>query len=459
MSTEIINADILEWAASYKGPKFHSMMCDPPYHLTSGNAIYDLPLTGSGNPRVKRASKGGGFMGKTWDGGDIAFQPATWAALSQHLHPGAFCMAFASSRGWHRMACAIEDGGFVFHPSIGMLGGWAFGSGFPKATRIPDAPEFSVHRYGLQALKPAFEPIVVFQKPYEGKPVDSIRDTGAGAINVDAGRIGTAESTGRWPANLVLVHLPSCQLAGTKKVASTPAHPVISKAPREGFQMTQKGEVVNYGDANGEETVDAWVCGEGCPVAAFDQQAGPLSSGFMAAGQEKEGNGYHGGLGKTVSNDTHGDEGGASRFFLQAGWEAEIYERLHLTNPVYYEPKAGRDERDAGLSGEKKPLLWSSGTKSPGTFQSDGTDRSAKNPHPTVKPMALCKHLASLLMPPLKYAPRRLLIPFSGSGSECVAAEMAGWEEVVGIEGSDEYADIARQRIAFWISTIQLKLF
>ncbi|HUW11898.1 MAG TPA: hypothetical protein VM537_19380, partial [Anaerolineae bacterium] len=96
-------ADVLEW----EGDQFHAMLCDPPYEL--------------------------GFMGKRWDGTGIAFQSETWAHLAQFLLPGAFGMAFSGSRTWHRLAVAIEDAGLIIHPSIF---GWAYGSGFPKATRI-----------------------------------------------------------------------------------------------------------------------------------------------------------------------------------------------------------------------------------------------------------------------------------------------------------------------------------
>lgn len=266
---DLISADVLEWAANYTGPKFHALLCDPPYHLHDGN------------PNAK-----GGFMGKQWDGGDIAFDPATWAALAEHLHPGGFIMAFASSRGWHRLACAIEDAGLRIHPSIF---GWAQGSGFPKATRIdtqidkaagakregtgesrhrnvkpyddsngwnannttgnfeytapatPLAAVWEGHRYGGQALKPALEPIIVAQKPCAGRPVDSITATGAGALWVDGGRVATRDDcarpgpvldirggrfgsgpkpridrpesengnpAGRWPPNFVLTHVP-----------------------------------------------------------------------------------------------------------------------------------------------------------------------------------------------------------------------------------------------------------
>ena len=94
----ILRGDVLSFCRHYRGPKFHALLCDPPYEL--------------------------GFMGKEWDKSGIVFDPDTWAALAEHLHPGAFGMAFASSRGWHRLACAIEDAGLRIHPSIF---GWAFG--------------------------------------------------------------------------------------------------------------------------------------------------------------------------------------------------------------------------------------------------------------------------------------------------------------------------------------------
>ena len=31
MSYEIICQDVMEWAASYDGDKFHAILCDPPY--------------------------------------------------------------------------------------------------------------------------------------------------------------------------------------------------------------------------------------------------------------------------------------------------------------------------------------------------------------------------------------------------------------------------------------------
>ena len=77
----------------------------------------------------------------------------------------------------------MEDAGLIIHPSIF---GWGFGSGFPKATRIDDE-RFSGYRYGLQSLKPALEPIIVAQVPYQGRSVESITQTGAGTWWIEGG--------------------------------------------------------------------------------------------------------------------------------------------------------------------------------------------------------------------------------------------------------------------------------
>jgi len=77
-------------------------------------------------------------------------------------------------------------------------------------------------------------------------------------------------------------------------------------------------------------------------------------------------------------------------------------------------------------------------------------DARIPTPLETVKPLKLTKYLASILLPPDLYAPRRILIPFAGVGSEMIGAMMAGWEEVVGVELSEEYCKIAESRMNFW---------
>ena len=69
--------------------------------------------------------------------------------------------------------------------------------------------------------------------------------------------------------------------------------------------------------------------------------------------------------------------------------------------------------------------------------------------HPCVKPLELCRHLASLILPPENRpnGPRRLLTPFSGSGSEMIGALQAGWDSVTGIENDARYVKMAQNRL------------
>ena len=59
-------------------------------------------------------------------------------------------------------------------------------------------------------------------------------------------------------------------------------------------------------------------------------------------------------------------------------------------------------------------------------------------------PLGIIEYIAKLIMPPES---RRLLVPFSGSGSEMLGAIRAGWTEVIGIDIVPEYCEIAEARL------------
>lgn len=62
-----------------------------------------------------------------------------------------------------------------------------------------------------------------------------------------------------------------------------------------------------------------------------------------------------------------------------------------------------------------------------------------------LRPLDLCAYLAKLILPPGDDP--RLLVPFSGSGSEIMGALRSGWAEVVGIDNDAEYVELSRRRI------------
>ena len=359
---KIAHTDVMEWCRTYDGPKFHALLCDPPYEL--------------------------GFMGKDWDASGIAFCPETWAALAEHLHPGAFGVAFASSRGWHRLACAIEDSGLRTHPSIF---GWSFGSGFPKATRVNGSKAFDGHRYGLQALKPALEPVIVFQKKYEGKPVECIVRTGAGALWIDGGKRGTEV-------------LPECR-AGQARIGTFEREDMVTPE-RQGrwpanFYLGDEEAAKRLGEQSGESTSLANKITDNRHVSFY--QAGDSSSGGYSGERNPE--------------NSHNDTGTASRFFFN------VNRQLDEADPVMYCAKASRKERDAGLEEFDKshPIGGADKWTEQDRRKGDGVTRNpSANVHPCCKPLDLCRWLATLLLPPAEYAPRRILIPFAGSGSNAL---------------------------------------
>jgi hypothetical protein len=475
---DIYNDDILKWAESYNGEKFHAVLTDCPYEY--------------------------GFMGKSWDDSGISFQKETWAAIAEHMYPGAFGMTYGGARTYHRIAVAIEDANLIIHPSIFA---WVYASGFPKATRIDtqidkregvyedrevigkhDNPASEIfqggkldrdldltepatelgkiwegHRYGLQSLKPAVEPIIMFQKPYDDKAVSDITATGAGALWIDGARIQTIDGKpayhyksgpggwgfhggvsperspdgtridkpvsgsdlGRWPANFAVSHHPECKRIGVKEIDGSIRKAAPGKPGMTSIYGKYKGydepQDVGYADENGKETVELWECHPDCAVSKLDESADQV----------------------------------ASRYFYRPDWSYEIIERLNSSDQILYSPKASRKERDIGLEDYETQTVQQ-GCAGDMPIDDRGKDRDrfkvvCRNPHPTVKPMSLNIWLATLLLPPPEYAPRRILIPFSGVMSEGLGAWFAGWDHVSGVEQSEEYCDLAMSRVEWWI--------
>jgi site-specific DNA-methyltransferase (adenine-specific) len=142
----------------------------------------------------------------------------------------------------------------------------------------------------------------------------------------------------------------------------------------------------------------------------------------------------------TSTGAEYADSGGASRFFQQTTWDAD------LDGPSFqYVAKPSKKERNAGLDNlEKKPagVKNSSGR---GFSESDPhKEIKAQNFHPTVKPVALMRYLVRLVTPP----GGTVLEPFAGSGTTMVAAILEGFQPV-GIELTADYVPIIEGRLAW----------
>ena len=397
----LLNGDCIEQMQKLKdeGKQIDSVVTDPPYHLTS--IVERYGKDGSAPAKDKDGlyqRQARGFMGKEWDGGDIAFRTDTWKLAYDLLKPGGYLLAFSASRNYHRMAVAIEDAGFEIRDQIM----WIYGSGFPKSLNVGDG-------WGT-ALKPAHEPIVMARKPLEGTNKQNIEKYGTGGINIDGCRI-QGDDTG-----------------GERKITTRKSRDKNNVWTDENSGMKQ--EENHFADADPKGRYPANVMHDGSDVV---QEIFPQTSKSVSTKRTRKTIGSFG-----MPNDTtpeYDDEGTAARYF--------------------YCPKTSAEERNRGLeSFTAKPMAWGNQAKAElkrGNLdfkgnQGDGSKHNKVamrlNTHPTVKPQELMKYLCRLVTPKGGV----VLDPFMGSGSTGMAAKDEGFD-FIGIEKDEEYYKICESRI------------
>jgi len=379
-----------------------SVVTDSPYHLTSVVKRFGTPNAAPAQHGTDGAfaRQSRGFMGKAWDGGDIAFTPELWAQVLRVLKPGGHLAAFGASRGYHRMACAIEDAGFEIRDSLM----WIYGSGFPKSHdvaldfeitlcqridgewyyesdgalmrkgewRHPSAIEWNGHG---TALKPAFEPIVLARKPLsEDTVAANVLRWGTGALNIDATRIHTEGSEAR--------AYTSKRLQPGATAIATGEH--MGRQEVEFAGMTKDGRwpanVITDGSA---EVIAGFPNSKAPPIGSVVKKAsakGAIRSASIGAESRAAGS-------VMIS---HGDSGSAARFF--------------------YSAKASKTDR-------------------------------ASSKHPTVKPIALLQWLARLITPPGGV----VFDPFAGSGTTGAACLLEGFRALLVEKESEYVTDICRR--------------
>ena len=313
------------------------------------------------------------FMGKEWD--DTVPPIEVWQELLRVCKPGANLLAFGSPRTHHRLAVQIEDAGWVLRDTLQ----WLHGTGMPKSQDISKAIDRALgaerekvryprrtggtfsgngdprpwakrsrqngfHEadgpipatsdaaqwlgYGT-ALKPAYEPIIVAQKPHEGSYGKNALKWGVAGLNIDSSRVN-----GRFPANIILD-----EEAGRLLDMQGPFSKGGKYRKSGQRNIRHKGKLL-YGDGIGG--------------------------------------------GKQNALDTYGDAGGPSRFF--------------------YCPKASKRERNAGLEDFPIKRPDDRPETAMGMWDTHGV-QPQQNHHPAVKPLALCRYLAELILPPPRKRP------------------------------------------------------
>lgn len=413
----IIAGDCRVALAEFDACSFDACVTDPPYHLTTNKrggsgAASDNPNSPAGRARIET-----GFMGKAWDGGDVAFQPETWAAVLRVLKPGAHLLCFGGTRTYHQLACAIEDAGFEIRDAIM----WHYGSGFPKSHDVskgidraagaerevvgrtnrkvgpqgtrcvaglhgsstfrenPDnpgnletAPATDAARQWAgwgTALKPATEIICLARKPLIGTVAANVLAHGCGGLNIDGCRVETEEAR-PWREAAVPLSGDGSQIYGdfAKEGSRAVGDTTLGRWP---------ANLIHDGS---EEVLEAF------PDAPGQQR-------FVGAEHgDRDSVNCYGDYGPRTDTAPRGDIGSAARFFY--------------------------------------------------TSKADATDR-LQSKHPTVKPVDLIRYLCRLVTQPGGH----VLDPFAGSGTTGMAAMAEGFNATL-IEREAEYVADIRRRVA-----------
>lgn len=391
MSFEIRQGDVLERLTEMPDCHYSGCLTDPPYGLS--------------------------FMGKAWDHGVPG--PEVWTEVLRILKPGAFLLAFGGTRTHHRLMCAIEDAGFEIRDMMM----WVYGQGWPKSMNISKAIDrqagaerevtgpnrfegtngkSNLNCYGTAsrppatapatafdgfgtALKPAYEPIILGMKSLDGTFADNALKHGVAGLNIDGSRIGNSKNV---PAS-------ASGVAGLYKNG----HKKLDE---------RSGMNPNIGRWPANIILDEE------SAAMFPDAPGQLADASTNADERKTQNVY--GAMKRGSHEVSASkrytENGSTNFAALPGARRTD---SGSASRFFYCAKASADERKG-------------------------------NNHPTVKPVDLCRYLAKLMLPP-EGETRRLIVPYSGSGSEMMGADIAGWDDIVGIEREHNYIEIANSRL------------
>lgn len=445
-----------------------------------------------------------GFMGKGWDKAGVSFDPRTWWEVLRVTKPGGTLLAFGGTRTFHRIACAIEDAGWIIRDSLS----WLYGTGFPKSLDISKAidkaagakrekiPEGKpvkrmipgadqnkdgswiknsgrVYQPGREipvtedaktwegwgtALKPSWEPIIVAMRPLDGTFEENARKWGVAGLCIDGCRLGaTAEDERAWERLKGFNNTP-------RTTGRTYANGEIGEKDDRSEFSPPKGRwpantiLAHHPDCalRGEKQVKGGSISSrgGSRNLAFGMKAGKGHDYTDANGMETvEDWACHPECpvrmldeqgGERPSNRCSPGEGFTDRSVTFGAGISEMrgsgYGDTGGASRFYYTTKASRREREIGLRGR---VRCSKCGELDSRTHRPGKEPCIRNYHPTVKPVDLMRWLCRLTMTPFRGA---VLDPFAGSGTTGVAAYLER-RPFLGIELEEATAYVAQARI------------
>jgi site-specific DNA-methyltransferase (adenine-specific) len=443
------------------------------WHVAHGAAEEVLPTLelGSVGATITDPPSGIGFMGAEWDhhkGGRaqwVAWLASVLTSARAATKPGGRALVWSLPRTSHWTGAAVEEAGWAIETHVAHL----FGQGWPKAkTQLKPAHELwwlartgPSEPLGIDACRVGTSKEVPATTGERG-----LADLGCGwGLKPKADTDGRDPSTGRWPPTVVTSHTPWCRCVGARKVRAGSFNAGGGSRPSGFFDTgSASGDgkpcAPGYADPDGTETVDAWECVEGCPVAIVGEASGERKSGAMRAGTPRKNlDSFTGGFSpsRATASDIVASGGTAARFFPQFP-AVDPQEPC----PIVYAGKVPPSERWVSAvcgCGVRVQLLSDA---EPTTERRDGglfctrcNLARVHHVHPTQKSVALMRWFVRLVS-----APGDLILdPFAGSGTTGVAALLEG-RRFLGIERDEHHHAVACARLerAAWVP-IQADLF
>lgn len=414
MNWRIEHGDLFDVLPTLAEASVDACVTDPPYGIGFMGREWDTFKPGeaerrivpnraieSDNPNLRGRTRGPASSPSAVDydyssAGLRAFQEWTerWAReVFRVMKPGAYIVVCCAPRSYHRMACGIEDAGFVIRDKFS----WLFGSGFPKNFNLGDGKG--------TALKPAHEPIALAWKPFKGSIKACHEQHGTAALNIDACRIQGGPSEG-----------------GTAGSGSP-----LGRISDDAWEPKAQRRVIDRELVLGRWPSNVLLDEEAARL--LDEQTGELVSGGTPESRnaDKFRNTYGAFKGGESENGIGRSQGGASRF--------------------YYVAKPSREERDFGCDAlpvrDADAYAEHRGRRMDAAERIDGKPLAqGRNIHPTVKPVELMRYLVKLVTPP----DGLVLDPFTGSGTTGMACRYEH-RRFIGVEREAEYIEIAKRRI------------
>lgn len=393
-----------------------SVVCDPPYHLTSGNAVYDFK-----HHDGKRRKNGGGFMGKQWDGGDVAFRPETWAEVLRVMKPGAHLVAFGGTRTYHRLACAIEDAGFEVRDAIM----WHYGSGFPKSHDVSKGIEGKINGRGAR---------------YSGNDdaLSTVGGEGVPGAQLQAMSATTmANKRQSWTGKSVVVtHSQALDWEGWG-TALKPATEILVLARKPLSEPTVAANVLRWGTG----AINVGGCRIGMDGGtrkppSIDKSRTDSVGGYLNA---QAGSAVPG-MGRWPANVIHdGSEEVLAGFPESGAASSGGFSGTHFSAGIEGVPTPDRPRGGHNDNGGSAARFFY-------TAKVDADDRIGSK-HPTVKPLDLIQYLCRLVTPP----GGQILDCFAGTGTTGEAAWREGFSAIL-IEREPEYLSDIERRMALCLA-------